>query len=134
AAVVAAQHAALVGDLDLCRALANAIHHARGELAPVDIVTPRAHGPHVVRPLVHGGDELSDLLRRVLQVGIQRDDVVAARVGEARENGHVLTRVTGEEEHPSTVRAALELRPQYGRGTIAAAVIDEYHLVRPIEL
>src|SRR6185437_7304531 len=55
-------------------------------------------------------------------------------MSEARENGHVLARIAGEHDYPRGVRPALELRPQHGRGAIGAAVVDEDHLVGPLEL
>src|SRR5262249_6678828 len=75
--VVATQHASLVGDADLGGPLAEAVHQPRGSLAPVSIVTILPYGSYVVRSRVHRGDDLADLLGRILQVRIERDHVVA---------------------------------------------------------
>src|SRR6266576_2460707 len=80
AAMVTAQHAALIGDADRGGSLAQAIHQPRGRLAPQHVLAALADGADVVRAGVHGGDQSRDLLGRVLQVGIQCDHVSAVRV------------------------------------------------------
>ena len=112
AAVIAAQHAALVRDADRGRALAQAVHQARGGLAPQHVLAAEADGAHVVRPGIHRRDQARDLLRRVLQVGIQRDDVSAARLRERGENRHVLAGIACQHHHARDVRPLLKLFAQ----------------------
>jgi hypothetical protein len=51
----------------------------------------------------HLGDQLADFLRRILQVGVQGDDNVAAAVLEARHDGHVLAGVGGKQDDAGDV-------------------------------
>ena len=92
-AAVGAQHAALVGHVDARDAAAHRVHRARAD-APERIVVPlAAHAADVVAALVHLREQLGDLLGRVLQVGVQRHDALAAHALEARHDRHVLAEV-----------------------------------------
>ncbi len=70
-----------------------------------------ANGTDVVRTLVHGEDDLGDLLRRVLEVRIERDDIVAARLRKSGEDRHVLSGVTREHDDPGCIGPTLKLFP-----------------------
>ncbi len=82
--------------------------------------------PDVVVALIELVDQFADLLRRILQVGIQGDHELAARIGQARHHGRVLAEVGVEHHHPRLLRAQQELLPQQRDRTILAAVIDEH--------
>src|SRR5205085_220855 len=114
--VIAAQHATLVGDADRGGALTQAVHQSRGRLAPQDVLAAPANGADVVGAGVHGGDDPRDLLRRVLQVGVEGDHVGAARLREGGEDRQVLAGVPREQHHPGDVRTPLELAAQGVRG------------------
>ena len=57
-------------------------HQASSRVAP--------HAADVIVAGVHRGEQLADLLRRILQVGVERDDALAAHLREARDDRHVL--------------------------------------------
>jgi hypothetical protein len=92
-----------------------------------------SHAADVVVALVHLGEQPRNLLGRVLQIGVQRDDALAARALEARHDRHVLAEVAVEQHHARHVRALRELLAQQRRGAVAAAVVDEDHLIAPAE-
>jgi hypothetical protein len=77
----------------------------------------------------HLGDQLADFLGRILQVGIQRDDDLAAAVLEAGHDGHVLAGVGGKQDDAGDVGARLELLAQDRGRAVAAAVVDENDFV-----
>ena len=133
-AAVGAQHAALVGHLDVGDALAQVVHGARCDVAPPAVVALFADAADVIVALVHFGEHLADFFRRVLQVGVQGDDALALAMLEAGHDRHVLAEVAVEQHDASDVRALLELLAQDGGGTVAAAVVDEDDLVRNAEL
>ncbi len=64
-----------------------------------------------------------DLLRRVLQIGIERDDDRASRVGESREHGSVLTGVPRERDHGHPMVFRLDDEELFER-PIGAPVVD----------
>ena len=82
---------------------------------------------------VHFGEQLADLFRRILQVGVQSHDALAPAAFESGHDRHVLPVIAVEQHHAGHVRPLLELRPQQRRGAIAAAVIDEDDFVARIE-
>ena len=89
-----------------------------------------AHAADVVVPGVHRGQQAADLLGRILQVGIERHDALAAHALEAGDDRRVLA-VVGVEQHDARdVRPREELVLQQRRGAVAAAVVDEHHFVR----
>src|SRR4029077_1463768 len=89
-ALIAAQHAALVGDLDRGGAFAQAIEEARGRLAPQHILAADADRADIVGASVHRGDDARNFLRRILQVRVEGDHVAAARLLEGGEDRQVL--------------------------------------------
>src|SRR5882724_1751460 len=133
-AVVATQHASLVGDPDLRGLLPEPVHQARGGFAPIRIVTVFPDSADVVGAPIHGGDDLADFLRGVLQVRIQCDDVVTAGLREPGHDGHVLSDIAREDHHARGVGTFRELPTQYGNGAVAATVIHEDHFVLAAEL
>ncbi len=132
-AAVSAQHAALVGHVDVGDAPAHGVHRA-GTEAPQRVVVPlEPHAADVVVALVHLGEQLADLLRRILQVRVQRDDALAAAALEARHDRHVLAEIAVQQDHAGDLRAPRELLAQQSRRAVAAAVVDEDHLVADAE-
>ena len=101
--------------------------------APPAVLALRADAADVVVAFVHLGQQLADIFRRVLQVGVQGDDALAAAVLEAGHDRHVLAEVAVEQHHARDVRAFLELLAQDRGGAVAAAVVDEHDLVRDAE-
>jgi hypothetical protein len=101
----------------------------RGPGAEQAVLALAADAADVVVALAHLGDQLVDFLGRVLQVGIERDDDLAAAMLEAGHDRHVLAGVGGEEHHARDVGPGLELLAQDRRRAVAAAVVDEDDLV-----
>ena len=133
-AVVGAEHAALVGHLDAGDLFAQAVHGARGDMAPHAVAALAADGADVIVALVHLRQQQSGVFRRVLQVGIQRHDALAAALLETGHDGHVLAEIAVEQHHTRHIGAFLELFAQDGGGTVAAAIVDEHDLIRDAEL
>ena len=100
-------------------------HHASSRV--------RAHAADVVGAGVHRGEQLADLLRRVLQVGVERDDALAAHALEAGDDRHVLAVVRVEQHDARHVRPRGELVLQQRGRAVAAAVVDEDHFVGDAE-
>ena len=126
---VGAQHAALVGHHDVGDALAHAVHGPRRPAAPRSVLALAADRAHVVVALVHLREQCRDLLGRILQVGVERHDALAAHMLEAGDDGHVLAEVAVEEDHARHVGALLELLAQHRRRLVDAAVVHEDHFV-----
>jgi len=82
----------------------------------------------------HFVDDLGDLLGGILQVGVESDDDLPARVFEAGHDRHVLAGIGGEQNGAGDVRAPLVLFAEQRRRAITAAVVDEHYLVRRFEL
>ena len=102
-AAVRAQHAALIGHLDARDPLAHAVHRPGGDSSPPRILARTPHAADVVVARVHCGEELGDLLGRILQIGVERDHALAARAIETGDDRHVLTVVRIEHDHPCHV-------------------------------
>jgi hypothetical protein len=75
-----------------------------------------------------------DLFRRVLQVGVEGDDDVAAGLFEAGQDRHVLAVVAVEEHHAGHVRTLAVLLGQDRHRVVAAAVVDEDDFVGQAQL
>src|SRR5438477_9058747 len=133
-AAVRAQHAALVGHLDAGNALAHAIHRLRGHVPPPRVLARAAYAADVIVPGIHGGDEFADLLRRILEVGIESDDTLAAAMLETGDDCEVLSIVGIEHDYPRHVGALQELILEHRRRPVAAAIVDEDDFVAPAEL
>jgi hypothetical protein len=82
------------------------VHRLRGPGAEQAVLALAADAADVVVAFAHLGDQLADFLGRVLQVGIQGDDDVAAAVFEAGHDGHVLAGVGAEQDDAGDIRAA----------------------------
>ena len=65
-AIIGAQHAALVGNVNVGDALANAIHQARCEVAPQPVIAFATDTADVIETFVHLGQQVADFFRRVL--------------------------------------------------------------------
>ena len=128
-AAVGAHHRALVGHRDAGEPLAQPVHGPRGPAPPGDVLAVAADRADVVVAVVHRVQQQADLLGRVLQVGIERDDASPRHMLEARQDRPVLAEVAVEEDHARDVGPALELRRQQRGRAVAAAVVDEDDLV-----
>ena len=78
-------------------------------------------------------DELGDLLGRVLEIGVEREDVFAVRRREAGEDGHVLPRVPHELDHLHDAGILRRRLLEDLERTVARAVVREDDLVRAAE-
>ena len=92
-----------------------------------------AHAADVIGAGVHRREQLADLLRRILQVGVERDDSLAAHALEAGEDREVLAVVRVEKDDARHVGPRGELVLQQRRRLVAAAVVDEDHLVADLQ-
>ena len=128
------EDAALIRDAHRSDSLANFVHAFRQQAPPQKILALLPDGADVVIALIEHVHELADLLRRVLQVRIQRHHVIAARVRQTGHHRGMLPEVGMEQHHPGLVRAALKLQAQHRRRPVLAAVVDEHALVGDPEL
>ena len=126
---IAAHHAALVGDAYRRDPFAQLVDSLREPFAPPAILALAADGAHVVVALVEHGDQLADFLGGILQVGIQGDHVVAARIRQSRHDRRMLAEIRVKQHHARLFGPALELLAQQRRRAILAAVVDEHALV-----
>ena len=131
---IAAHHAALVRDPHRRDPFAQLVDALREPSAPETVLTLDADRAHVVVALLQHLDQLADLLGRILQVRVERDHVLAARIGEARHHRRMLAEVGVEQNHAGLMRAALELPAQHRGRAVLAAVVDEHALVGEPEL
>ena len=126
---IRAQHAALVGHLDVGDAFAQAVHGLRRPAPERCVLAVLADAADAVVTFAHLGDQLADFFRRVLQVGIQCHHNLSARMFKAGHDCHMLPGVGGEQDGPGDFRSLFELRAQQGGGAVTAAVVDEDHFV-----
>ena len=78
---------------------------AREVLARKTVLALGAHAADGVAALVNFREELGDFLGRILQIGVEGDDDLAARALEGRDDGHVLAVVAVEINHAHLLRA-----------------------------
>ncbi len=128
-AAVRTQHATLVGHPDPRDPFPEPVHQPRRRAPPPRVLAGAPHAADVIGAGVHRGEQLADFLGRILQVGIERHDALAAHPLEARENGEVLAVVRVEQDDARHVRPRRELLAQQRRRSVPAAVVDEDHLV-----
>ena len=75
-----------------------------GEPAPPQrVLALLADRADVVVALIEHGDQLADLLRRILQVRIQGDHILAARVRQPRHHRRMLAEIRMKQHHPGLV-------------------------------
>src|SRR3990170_3232703 len=72
--------------------------------------------------------QLRDFLRRILQVGVERHDHLAARALERRHDRHVLAEVAVEVDDAHLFRPLLVIFPEQHQRVVAAAVVGEKNL------
>ncbi len=87
-----------------------------------------AHGIHDVEPVLPALDHRWNQFRRILQVGIDQHDRVAARDIEPRRRRELVAEVA-REPHDHDARIGRGLREQQLRRAVGAAVVDEHDLV-----
>jgi hypothetical protein len=124
AAVVAAQHAAEVLERDARETPHHAVDQPRGGLAEPGVVALLSPGVDQVVAGPEGLDQLGQLLRRVLQVGVERDDPVAQSRLEARHHRGVLPEIA-REAHDAQRRAGVLLLAQQRERAVGAAVVHD---------
>jgi hypothetical protein len=76
--------------VDTGDARADRVHSARAEAAEGVVVPLAPHAADVVEAFVHLREQFRNLLGRVLQVGVERDQAFAARTLEAGEDRMLL--------------------------------------------
>ena len=77
--------------------------------------------------------QFRNLLRGILQIGVQGHDHVAAHAFERRHDSHVLAIIRIEIDDPGDIRPGGMLRAQQLEGAVGAAVVGEDDLVGPSE-
>ena len=135
-APVGAQHATLVAHADVRGGLADHVEQARGAAAEPGILAVLAVAADHVVPVVDFRQQFGNLLRRVLQIGVERHDHLAAGALEGRHDRHVLAEVAVEVDHAHLFRALLVEIPQQCERIVAAAVVgkkDFVGLADPVE-
>jgi len=113
-AAVAAQHAAEIREADAAHAAHRAVGDPGGPAPKPGVLALLPDGVHQVVALGQLGDDVRDLLGRVLQIRIQGHDPLAARIGEAGGDRSVLAEVAREvdQDHlrPTQLPGAYQLR------------------------
>jgi hypothetical protein len=82
----------------------------------------------------HLCQQMTDLLRRILQVGVQSYDALAAYMREARHDRHVLSEIAVEQHHARLYGTALELLSQQRSRAIGRAIVHEDDFIANVEL
>ena len=132
-AAVGAQHAALVGHLDVRRPLPHEVDELRGPGAEERVLPVQPEAADVVVARVDLREQLRNLLGRILQVGVERDDDVAAHPLERRHDRHVLAVVGVEIDDAGDVGPRGVLGAEQFERPVGAAVVGEDDLVGPAE-
>ena len=132
-APIGAQHAALIGDAYRRRAVAQRVDGARECAARPVVLAAAAYRTDVIVPGAQRLDEARNLLRRVLQIRIHRDDGGALRALEAGHDGGVLAEVALQDDDARFRGAQRVLRPKDRHRAIPAAVVDEDAFIRDPE-
>ena len=127
-AAVGTQHAAVVVHIHPGGTAHRIVHQARGEAAEQGVAPVLAHAAHHIATLGDGTQQLGDLLRRILQVGVQGHHHLAPGVGETGHDRRVLTVVAVEQhaDHPPRLSGCGVGDDR--RGGVRAAVVHQYDL------
>ena len=75
--------------------------------------------------------EFRDDLRFILQVGVHQDHGIASSLIECRSQSGLVAEVSGQDDDTNARIVAGGLGQQ-GTGRVRTAIVDEYHLVRPV--
>ena len=130
---VGPQHAAVVVQHHPGGLAGDGIDDLAGHGAEEAVVVRAALAPpaHHVVALLHLGHQLGDLLRWVLEVGVQGDNDPAPGLGEGTEDGTVLAIVPVELHHldPGLPRRKSN---EHLQAAVPAAVVREDHLPAPL--
>ena len=131
-APVGPEHAPVVVQDDAGGPAGDRVDDLGGQGAEQAVVVHPALAPaaHHVEALLDLGDQLGDLLGRVLQVGVHGHDHLAAGHGEGAEDGRVLA-VVAVEFHDADPGLAPGDVLEHGQAAVAAAVVGEDHLPGP---
>lgn len=93
-------------------------------------MTVGAHGAHHVIALFRHADQTRDLLRRVLQIGVQRNHQIAGHLVETGHDRRVLAIVAVQQNGDDVAVRLFRRRGQHVRGVVAAAIVDEDDFIR----
>ena len=129
-AAVAAHHAAVVSDAELRDAVRELVDELRGYLAEDRVLTAYAVRADNVVARVHLRYNARELVRRVLEVRVERDYLVAARVLKAGHYRHVLAEVAVE-VYDANLLALFVKIIEYSERRVSAAVVDKDYLKGP---
>ncbi len=127
--LVRAQHATLVRHADVGRHRAHAVDEFRSVGAEKRVVPLQPESADIVVTGVDALQERRDVLRRVLQIGIERDDHVALHALKRRHDGHVLAVVGVEIDDAGDVGALRVLGAEQLDGAVVRAVVGEEDFV-----
>ncbi len=128
-AVEQAEVPGLHRDDDVGERLDDAVEQPRGEeLEPRLAFAFGAHGVDHLVAFAPLGDQIGDDLRRVLQVGVDDDDGVAARVIHPGGDRNLVAEVPRKVEDDDVLRVLRVERVHQLRRLVAAAVVDEHQL------
>ena len=127
---VRAQHASVIVHRHADDQRGHPVLQARSEFPVRLVMTFLAPSADDVVAFVDRGDQPRNFLRRILQVGVERDDDLAARLLEAREDRRMLSEVARQLDHPHAPLFARRDFAQYAERIVARSVVDKNRLPR----
>ena len=130
---VRAQHASVIVHWHADDERGQPVVQARGVLAVGLVVAFLAPSADDVVAFVDRGNQPRDFFRRILQIGVECDDDIAARLFEAREDRRMLSEVARKLDHPHAALFARRDFAQDAERVVARAVVDENRLPRAVE-
>lgn len=105
----------------------------RKTLAQPGLIIRGAHTVDDVVPESGRGQQLGDHLRRMLQIGIERDDCIAVCRRQAGSEGELVAEVPGQANSADS-RVIVGRLQDHLPGVVGRAVVDKHQLGRPLEL
>ena len=106
------------------------VHQGGAQAAKQGVLAIASHGPDDVEAVADGGHQPGDFLRRILEVGVESHDDVAATLVETGHDGGVLTVVAVEEHAADLTRMRPGSFLDQGAGSVGTAVIHQQDLER----
>ena len=125
---IRAQHASVVVHRHADDQGGQPVVQARRVLSIRLIVTLLAPSADHVVAFIDRRDQPRDFFRRILQVRVERDDDVAARLLEAREDRRMLSEIARQLDHPHTPLFARRNFAQDAERIVVRSVIDKNRL------
>ena len=103
-------------------------------VAPIRLIVTLLAPPtdHVVA-IVDRRQQPRNFLRRILQVRIERDDHLAARLAKAREDRRMLSEVAREFDHSHPALFVRRYLAQDSQRFVARSVVNENHFPRTVQ-